>query len=111
MIKKIQSYQICNTRQTWVIFIIPISLLRLFNFHLYLLYWLLKAVNENENLKRTIFSDISKNTKENTILATNTSSISITKIASFSKKPENVVGMHFFNPVPLMALLEIIPGL
>jgi len=58
-----------------------------------------------------IFKDLSRNCRRNTILATNTSSLSITKIANFVKNPGNVIGMHFFNPVFVMKLLEVIPGL
>ncbi len=69
-----------------------------------------EAATENEKLKLSIFKDVSELTSENTILATNTSSISITKIASVTKYPENVIGMHFMNPVPIMKLVEVING-
>ncbi|KAI9504006.1 hypothetical protein GGI25_000885 [Coemansia spiralis] len=73
--------------------------------------FVIEAVSENAVLKRKIFAELSQKLSENTILATNTSSISITKIASAAKRPENVIGMHFMNPVPVMKLVEIIPGL
>ncbi|KAJ2320974.1 hypothetical protein GGI00_006141 [Coemansia sp. RSA 2681] len=73
--------------------------------------FVVEAVSENIDLKRKIFAELSESLPENTILATNTSSISITKIASAAKRPENVIGMHFMNPVPVMKLVEIIPGL
>jgi 3-hydroxybutyryl-CoA dehydrogenase len=69
-----------------------------------------EAATENENLKLQIFKDLDSFTEAKTILATNTSSISITKIASVTSKPENVIGMHFMNPVPIMKLVEIIRG-
>ncbi len=71
----------------------------------------IEAVNENLDLKKEIFEKLDKNCKESTILASNTSSISITEIAAFTKKPEKVIGMHFMNPVPMMKLVEIIRGL
>ena len=70
----------------------------------------IEAATENEELKFKIFKDISENTLPGTILATNTSSISITKIASVTKDPGKVIGMHFMNPVPLMKLVEVIRG-
>jgi 3-hydroxybutyryl-CoA dehydrogenase len=70
----------------------------------------IEAATENVDLKLKIFKDISDNTKPNTILATNTSSISITKIASVTKNPDKVIGMHFMNPVPIMKLVEVIRG-
>jgi 3-hydroxybutyryl-CoA dehydrogenase len=69
-----------------------------------------EAATENEELKLTIFKEISLHTGKETILATNTSSISITKIASVTKDPARVIGMHFMNPVPLMKLVEVIRG-
>ena len=69
-----------------------------------------EAATENEGLKLKIFKDLDEFTNKNTILATNTSSISITKIASVTSKPEKVIGMHFMNPVPIMKLVEIIRG-
>lgn len=70
-----------------------------------------EAATENLDLKLKIFSDLDKATSPETILCSNTSSISITKIASVTSKPQNVVGMHFMNPVPLMKLVEGIKGL
>ena len=69
-----------------------------------------EAATENAELKLKIFKDLDENTKPGTILASNTSSISITKIASVTKSPGNVIGMHFMNPVPVMKLVEIIRG-
>ncbi len=71
----------------------------------------IEAVTENFNLKREIFQKLDSVLNKNAILATNTSSISITKIASVTNRPEKVVGMHFMNPVPLMKLVEGIRGL
>lgn len=70
-----------------------------------------EAATENLDLKLKIFSDLDKVTSPETILCSNTSSISITKIASATSKPHNVAGMHFMNPVPLMKLVEGIRGL
>jgi 3-hydroxybutyryl-CoA dehydrogenase len=69
-----------------------------------------EAATENLELKLKIFKDLDEVTKPGTILASNTSSISITKIASVTKSPGNVIGMHFMNPVPIMKLVEIIRG-
>lgn len=70
----------------------------------------IEAATENESLKLQIFSSLSTLVSKETILATNTSSISIGKIAAVTKYPENVIGMHFMNPVPVMRLVEIISG-
>jgi 3-hydroxybutyryl-CoA dehydrogenase len=70
----------------------------------------IEAATENVDLKLKIFKDIDANAPENCILATNTSSISITKIAAATKRPASVIGMHFMNPVPVMKLVEIIDG-
>lgn len=70
----------------------------------------IEAATENESLKLKIFSSLSTLVSKETILATNTSSISIGKIAAVTKHPENVIGMHFMNPVPVMKLVEIISG-
>ncbi len=69
-----------------------------------------EAATENLDLKLKIFKDLDENTRPGTILASNTSSISITKIASVTKSPSHVIGMHFMNPVPIMKLVEIIRG-
>jgi 3-hydroxybutyryl-CoA dehydrogenase len=69
-----------------------------------------EAATENIDLKLKIFSDMDAKAPSNAILATNTSSISITKIASVTERPEKVIGMHFMNPVPVMKLVEIIRG-
>ncbi len=70
----------------------------------------IEAATENIDLKLKIFKQIDDHAPENAILATNTSSISITKIASVTKRPEKVIGMHFMNPVPVMKLVEVIRG-
>lgn len=71
---------------------------------------IVEAATENLDLKLKIFAEMDTLSPENCILATNTSSISITKIASVTKRPEKVIGMHFMNPVPIMKLVEIIKG-
>ncbi|KJS15524.1 MAG: 3-hydroxybutyryl-CoA dehydrogenase [Peptococcaceae bacterium BRH_c4b] len=71
----------------------------------------IEAVPEKMNLKKDMFRKIDSLTDGEAILATNTSSLSITEIASVTKKPQKVVGMHFFSPVPVMKLVEIIPGM
>ncbi|CAM1367693.1 3-hydroxybutyryl-CoA dehydrogenase [Tenacibaculum litoreum] len=69
-----------------------------------------EAATENIDLKLKIFKDLDEACAEDTILATNTSSISITQIAAATNRPEKVIGMHFMNPVPIMKLVEIIGG-
>ncbi len=69
-----------------------------------------EAATENVDLKLKIFKALSDATNDNVILATNTSSISITQIAAVTNRPEKVIGMHFMNPVPVMKLVEIIRG-
>lgn len=69
-----------------------------------------EAATENVDLKLKIFKQLDEITATSTILATNTSSISITQIAAVTKRPEKVIGMHFMNPVPIMKLVEIIKG-
>ncbi len=71
---------------------------------------IVEAATENIDLKLKIFRQMDELAPENCILATNTSSISITKIASVTSRPEKVIGMHFMNPVPIMKLVEIIKG-
>ena len=69
-----------------------------------------EAATENVELKLKIFADMDQLCEQNTILATNTSSISITRIAAATKRPDKVIGMHFMNPVPIMKLVEVIRG-
>lgn len=69
-----------------------------------------EAVSEAPTLKQAIFQELDKHCPEACILATNTSSISITQIASYTQRPDKVIGMHFMNPVPVMKLVEIIKG-
>ncbi len=69
-----------------------------------------EAATENLNIKLKIFKDLDEACKAETILATNTSSISITQIGAATNRPEKVIGMHFMNPVPIMKLVEIIRG-
>ena len=70
----------------------------------------IEAAPERPDLKRELFSELSRICGEEAVLATNTSSIPVTSLAGAAVRPENVVGMHFFNPPPLMALLEVIPA-
>ena len=70
----------------------------------------IEAIVEDIKVKETVFKEPDEIYEDKTILATNTSSLSITEIASFTKRPEKVIGMHFFNPVPVMKLTEIITG-
>lgn len=69
-----------------------------------------EAATENSHLKLSIFQQMDEYAPKNCILATNTSSISITKIAAATNRPEKVIGMHFMNPVPVMKLVEVING-
>ena len=71
----------------------------------------IEAATENPKLKKDIFKELDEVVKEGAILASNTSSLSITDIAAVTNRPENVIGMHFFNPVPVMKLVEVIRGL
>jgi 3-hydroxybutyryl-CoA dehydrogenase len=71
----------------------------------------IEAASENPELKLKIFRDLDRLARPEAILASNTSSISITKIAAATQRPEKVIGMHFMNPVPLMRLVEVIRGL
>jgi 3-hydroxybutyryl-CoA dehydrogenase len=71
----------------------------------------IEAASENFDIKKSIFQTLDANCKPEAILASNTSSISITEIAALTKRPEKVIGMHFMNPVPIMKLIEIIRGL
>lgn len=72
---------------------------------------IIEAAVENMKIKREIFAALDRVVKPEAILATNTSSLSITEIASATNRPDRVIGMHFFNPVPLMKLVEIICGI
>ncbi len=71
----------------------------------------IEAVSENIDLKRSIFKKLDEVTRPDVILASNTSSISIAALAAVTNRPDKVVGMHFFNPVPVMALLELVRGI
>ena len=71
----------------------------------------IEATTENPELKLNIFKELDSLAKPGVILASNTSSISITKIAAATKRPKNVIGMHFMNPVPIMKLVEVVRGL
>jgi len=72
---------------------------------------IIEAVNEKEELKRKIFHSVIPYLKDHTVLASNTSSISITRLASSTDRPEKFLGFHFMNPVPIMQLVELIPGI
>ncbi len=72
---------------------------------------IVEAATEKFGIKAEIFRDLDRLTKADVILASNTSSISITKIAALTQRPDKVIGMHFFNPVPVMKLVEVIRGL
>jgi len=71
----------------------------------------IEAATENFDIKKNIFTTLDENCKPEAILASNTSSISITEIAAFTKRADKVIGMHFMNPVPVMKLIEVIRGL
>src|SRR6478672_3748306 len=70
----------------------------------------IEAIVENLEIKRKLFSDLESLVSDTTILASNTSSLSIASIAASCQKPERVIGIHFFNPAPLMQLVEVIPA-
>jgi 3-hydroxybutyryl-CoA dehydrogenase len=72
---------------------------------------IVEAATENFEVKKQIFERLDEVANANAILSSNTSSISITKIAAVTKRPDKVIGMHFFNPVPLMKLVEVIRGI
>ena len=72
---------------------------------------IIEAATENMEAKKALFAELDELCKPDTIIATNTSSLSITEIATATKRPDKVIGMHFFNPVPVMKLVEIIKGL
>jgi 3-hydroxybutyryl-CoA dehydrogenase len=73
--------------------------------------FVVEAAPETESLKIKIFQEMERATRPETVLASNTSSISITKLGSYTKRPDKVIGMHFMNPVPLMKLVEVVRGL
>jgi 3-hydroxybutyryl-CoA dehydrogenase len=73
--------------------------------------FIIEAASHREELKKKIFVEIDGIAREGVILASNTSSISITRLAASTKRPDKFIGMHFMNPVPVMKLVEIIPGL
>jgi 3-hydroxybutyryl-CoA dehydrogenase len=73
--------------------------------------FIVEAATEKFEIKSEIFRDLDRLARPEVILASNTSSISITKLAAVTKRPEKVIGMHFFNPVPVMKLVEVIRGL
>ncbi len=73
--------------------------------------FIIEAATENYELKKKIFATLDKNARAGVILATNTSSISVTELAATTSRAERVIGMHFFNPVPVMKLIEIIRGI
>ena len=71
----------------------------------------IEAATEDESIKKTIYKDLIPTLTEKTVLASNTSSISITRLGASTDRPEKFIGMHFMNPVPVMQLVEIIPGI
>jgi 3-hydroxybutyryl-CoA dehydrogenase len=73
--------------------------------------FVIEAATEKFEIKAEIFRDLDRLTRPETILASNTSSISITRLGALTRRPEKVIGMHFFNPVPVMKLVEVIRGL
>jgi len=105
--RKVEKKEISNEQRDAIIKRISISesMEALQDVHL-----IIECVNEDMSLKKKLFSEFYTWCTPETIAATNTSSLSITEIASAAKYPEKVIGLHFFNPVPLMKLLEIIRG-
>src|SRR4029079_9020656 len=73
--------------------------------------FVIEAATEKFDIKSEIFRDIDQTCRPEIILASNTSSISITKLAAVTKRPDKIIGMHFFNPVPMMKLVEVIRGI
>jgi 3-hydroxybutyryl-CoA dehydrogenase len=71
----------------------------------------IEAATENVDVKFKLFGDLDRLTRPNVILASNTSSISLTRLGAATRRPDKVIGMHFFNPVPLMSLVEVVRGL
>ncbi len=72
---------------------------------------IIEAVIEKMDLKKTVYKELEASAKESTIFATNTSGLSITEMAAITSRPEKFIGMHFFNPVPVMKLVEVIRGI
>ncbi|MEJ7616111.1 MAG: 3-hydroxyacyl-CoA dehydrogenase NAD-binding domain-containing protein [Pyrinomonadaceae bacterium] len=72
--------------------------------------FVVEAVTENYEVKREVFQILDRTVRPDAVLASNTSSISITKLGAATKRPEKVIGMHFMNPVPVMQLIEVIRG-
>jgi len=72
---------------------------------------IIEAVPENFDIKKSVWKEVEANAQDHAIFASNTSSISITKLAALTSRPEKFIGMHFFNPVPVMKLVEIVKGL
>lgn len=73
--------------------------------------FVIEAATEKFEIKKAIFTDLDRITRKHVILASNTSSISVTKLANVTSRPDRVIGMHFFNPVPMMKLVEVIRGM
>src|SRR4029077_7522190 len=73
--------------------------------------FIVEAASEKLEIKSELFRDLDRMCRPEVILASNTSSISITKLAAVTKRPQKIIGMHFFNPVPVMKLIEIVRGL
>lgn len=73
--------------------------------------FVIEAATEKFDVKKSIFTDLDRIARADVILASNTSSISLTKLANVTRRPERVIGMHFFNPVPVMKLIEVIRGM
>ena len=73
--------------------------------------FVIEAATEKFEIKKSIFTDLDRITRKDVILASNTSSISVTKLAHVTGRPDRVIGMHFFNPVPMMKLVEVIRGM
>lgn len=73
--------------------------------------FVIEAATEKFEIKKIIFTDLDQITRKDVILASNTSSISVTKLANVTSRPDRVIGMHFFNPVPIMKLVEVIRGM
>lgn len=96
-----------EARDAALALIVPVGDLTTFNE----VHFAVEAVSENEALKKQLFRQLDEVCSAEVILATNTSSIPITRIAAVTRRPEQVIGMHFMNPVPVMKLVEVIRGL